>query len=108
MKNYYSPAASFPSACNAENIGFRAAYLRVATHQELNNHRDELYDRCQYVRSAAKYVAMYIFDETVGVFDYHLPTKLLYAWLKTQFGLKASTENFYKACQQFSNYTNRK
>jgi hypothetical protein len=51
---------------------------------------------------------MYIFDEAPEVFDHHLPTKVIYNWLKDEFGLRASRENFYKACQLFPAYTNRK
>lgn len=49
-----------------------------------------------------------MYDETKGVFDYNLPTKVLYQWLKTEFGIKATGENWYKACKMFSNYVLRK
>ena len=101
-------SVSDSTSVNADNSGFCAAYLRAATEEEVNAHRVALYDRCQYDRRAAKYVAMYIYDETSGVFDYRLPTKSLYLWLKTEFGFKATGENFYKACLLFDNYVNRK
>jgi hypothetical protein len=100
--------SSSQSAILLDSNCFRPAYLRTATAEELNAHRVELYDRCQYAHSAAKYAAMYIFDEAPEVFDHHLPTKVIYNWLKDEFGLRASCENFYKACQLFPAYTNRK
>lgn len=101
-------SSSSLSNTNVDNSGFSAAYLRAATEQELNDHRVELYDRCQCAHSAAKYAAMYIYDETSQVFDYRLRTKELYNWLKNEFGLRATQENFYKACGNFSRYTHRK
>ena len=101
-------STSDSTSVNANNCGFRAAFLRMATEQEVNDHRVALYDRCQYDRSAARLVASYMYDETKGVFDYNLPTKVLYQWLKTEFGIKATGENWYKACKMFSNYVLRK
>ena len=93
---------------NANNYGFRAAFLRGATEQEVNDHRVALYDLCQYDRRAAMLVAKYMYDETKDVFDYNLPTKVLYQWLKSEFGLKATGENWYKACNMCYSYVHRK
>ena len=106
VSSFFAPSCQ-PSA-TVDNSCFRAAYLRTATEQELNDHRVELYDRCQYEHSAAKYAAMYIYAETTGVFDYHLRTNVIYNWLKNEFGLRASSQNFYKACGNFKQYTDRK
>ncbi len=102
----FSPASQ--SATLVDNLGFRASYLRAATEHEVNDHRINLYDCCQYAHGAAKYAAMYIYEDTEGVFDHHLRTNELYGWLKKEFGLRATKENFYKACNNCFNYTHRK
>lgn len=105
MRNSLFSTSDFTSV-NANNCGFRAAFLRVVSGQEVNDHRVALYDCCQYDRSAARLVASYMYDEPV--FDYSLPTKVLYQWLKTESGIRAIGENWYKACKMFSNYVFRK
>ncbi len=106
ITSVFSPASL--SATQVDNSGFNSAYLRAATEQEVSDHRIKLYDCCQYAHGAAKYAAMYIYEETEGVFDYRLRTNELYAWLKKEFGLRATKGNFYKACNEFTNYKNRK
>ena len=103
---FFSPSSL--SSANVDNSGFRPDYLREATEKEVSDHRVRLHDYCQYEHSAAKYAAMYIYDETNGVFEHKLRTNVLYDWLKKEFGLRASIENFYKACCKFDRYTHRK
>jgi hypothetical protein len=91
-----------------DNSGFRSNYLKTASPDEIEMHRTELIDRCYPVHGSAKRMAQYIYEETSGVFNCQWPTNEIYAWLKSEFGLPASRENFYKACSNFSNYTNRK
>ena len=63
---------------------------------------------CRFVYNQCLRIKSYIYEETSGVFNCQWPTNEIYAWLKSEFGLPASRENFYKACSNFSNYTNRK
>lgn len=106
IASFFSPSSL--SSTTFDNSGFCAAYLRTATEKEVIDHRVKLYDCCQYEHSAAKYAAMYIYEETKEVFDHKLRTNVLYDWLKKEFGLRASRGNFYKACRNFDSYTHRK
>jgi hypothetical protein len=90
-----------------DNTFFRTNYCNQ--HPDMIDiHRTELADRCYHVRGAAKRVAQYIYEETTDVFHCEWKTYEIYDWLKAQFAFPAEKDNFYKACQQFSNYTNRK
>lgn len=85
-----------PIVENPHYRGFAKDYLRTATADEIDNHRAMLMDKCQYNRCAAKYVAMYIYDETRGIFNHQLQTNEMYTWLKEEFNINSSLDNFYK------------
>ena len=107
--NFLSPVCVSGIARNEyyANRGFRANYLREADPSDVNIHRIELSERCNYAHGAAKRVASYIFEETTGVFC-NWQTNQIYDWLKDEFGLQSSMDNFYKACNSCKKYANRK
>ena len=106
--NLYSQQNNNNTYSNVNNKGFKKLYRESVTPDEIEMHRTELIDRCAMPHGAAKRVAQYIYEETSGVFNCQWPTNDIYLWLKSEFGFPASRDNFYKACQNFSNYTNRK
>ena len=77
--------------------GFSKEFLRKASYDEIQEHRAILMDRCQYDKCAAKYTAMYIYDEAAGVFDHKLHTNTMYDWLKAEFNINATLDSFHKA-----------
>lgn len=91
-----------------DNSGFRSNYLKTASPEDIEMHRTELSTRCRYKRGAPKYVAMYMYEETEGVFDCNLSTTEIHAWLTKEFGFPKDRDNFFHACRQFDNYKKRK
>lgn len=68
----------------------------------------ELAARCRYNIGAPKYVAMYIYKETEGVFDPYLSPTTMHEWLQKEFGYPKDRDSLYHAARQYSNYKNRK
>lgn len=107
-RNGSNSSAVTANAPSVNNDGFKLKYRETATPEQIETHRTELIDRCAIPHGAAKRVAQYIYEETDGVFNCQWPTNDIYLWLKSEFGLPASRDNFYKACHNITNYTNRR
>lgn len=90
------------------NEMFDRDYLKHAAFEEIEDHREELFDRRSAKRGAAKLLASYIYEETNGVFKTNWKVNAMYDWLVREFGFKDSYWTFYKACQQLDGYNRRK
>lgn len=91
-----------------DNRGFKREYLKKVSSEEIEEHRMELAARCRYKIGAPKYVAMYIYKETEGVFDPYLSPTTMHEWLQKEFGYPKDRDSLYHAARQYSNYKNRK
>lgn len=106
--DWYKQQDNNKSSNAINNKFFCTKYLNEHP-DKIDLHRAELADRCYPAYGAAKRVARYIYEETEHVFNWDKwKTDDIYEWLKSEFAFPAKRSNFYKACQQFSNYTHRK
>ena len=77
-------------------LGFADAYLRKVSLDKIDEQRARLMEICQYAQCAAKFAAIYIYQDTQDVFNRNLKTKQMYEWLKEEFHINATLDNFYK------------
>ena len=96
----------FESSRSINNMGFDAVYRMSASPKDIERHRTILMDRCHYSRNTANMVAMYLYKETTGVFDWRLETNVMYQWLMDEFQINATIHAFYKARPKYDSYRN--
>ena len=87
-----------------DNRGFLPEFLAKASPKDIEYYRTVLYDLCQYRKNGAKYVAKYLYEDTKGVFNFHLGTDEMYEWLKDEFNIYANLGSFYKTRPVYDHY----